>query len=333
MELLKIVASINVAILIGGFTYYLIKGTIGSRGYWSATMLVGSVVLGGTIASYLPQGRDVVLSQAINCEDFGFWHECGGWMFYYDSIASFVNAFADSVGIGFSIPVSVALLLGSWYLHSRLLTGLSFEPSEILKAFAAGFFVYCCLVYLPELQGHMSNFIIELTAPVQAVSRGREVLTNWGEAIALFDAVASEETSLLAGMEAFTLRAFLAIPFALSDGINLIIIMLQYSMLALVPISLFMSSLQKNADPTYLLALLGSYAILSVLQAGEWFAISRLPAIEIPNDLQELSISQLFGPALRSMVLFIFLMLAMMKVATFVLLPALQILIAPRLLK
>lgn len=300
MELLEIVGAINGLIFMGIFTFYFSQGSITGRGYKSAAYLLLAVCGGAAIAQVLPQASQIELQANLECHDMGFWHECGGWLFYFSTNASFVEAIGDHIGESFSIPASVAIFLGAWWINARLLSGLIFTPKDIMRAFAAGFFVYASVLYLPDLQRYLSEVFVELTVQFSSPQDGRRVLQSWGEAITALDTYAEEVSSGIFGWQGYLLKTLLFFPFLLSDFLNLVVFCFQVAALGLIPVSLFLASLRRDSDPTYLFTLLGNLAILSFLQSVEWMALGLLPELEVPKDLSDLKVGEVLGHAIPS---------------------------------
>ena len=334
MQLLQIIGTINFTLLLASLLWNTTRGTIGgSGGFSKAASTIVMLMLGFNIATLLPDPetmKDGFSLCSVVVE--GEWWNCGGWpMFLKESVES-LDSFSKYVGTGGQIPAAMAAFLGSWYIHVRLFKGLTFDHRDIMKAFSGGFLIYASLAFMPTISSYLNEIVKNLVSFLGRGTGGEATLRGWLETIRAYREYANQEASTL-NFGIWILRALVLIPLTVFSYLNYTVVIFQNILMAFIPLSVFLTTLRRDSDPTTAISLLANYALLSALQAVQWLLLSGLPDIQTPANIANFDAWPVIAKAIPALAVLSFIGFFLIKVTLkIVVLPTMEKLFNPRIL-
>ena len=332
MQLLKIIGTINFTLLLASLLWNTTKGTIGGQGGFSrAISTIVMLMIGFNLATLIPAPENTPDAYAM-CSVVveGEWWDCGGWPIFVKDTAEYIDKMSAVMSVGGQIPAAIAAFLGSWYIHVRLLKGLTFDHRDIAKAFAGGFLIYASLAFMPAISNYFNEIVKDLVSIVSNSHQGDAALRGWLETIKAYKEYAKQDASSI-NVGIWVLRAFIVIPLTIFNFLNFTMIIFRNILMALIPLSVFLATLRRDSDPTTAISLLGNYAMLSAMQAIQWLLLSGLPLVEAPTNIANFDVMAVLSSAVRSLVMMAFVGIFLIKITMrTVVLPTMDKLLSPR---
>ena len=278
MNLVNYMAEINGLIFGSVVCFHMTRSLIGGNGYADAVkLLVTLSACYGLSKIVLQSVSNSELTKA-SCVEFEHWTECGGFFFKLDGFAYVAEKAIDLFGDGAGVPASSAAVLSAWFLHSRLISGFSMTVNDLIRSFAGAMLIYVCCLKMGDLQAGINNMVVSVTAFGGGAEAGKASLIAWQEASEIYVDVTSEGSFFLNVIPIVFILFNNSLPFFAIDAVNIICFLLQNILLAMVPLSMFLTSIRRDADPLYVVKLASQYAILGAIPGFWWGLCSLFPS-------------------------------------------------------
>jgi len=291
VELLNFIGMINAVIFTVLMSWRMFSGHGGSQSAIKASLSIFVLFVGFKVAAMLP-APDTFSAGFKMCSvtiEEQLW-SCGGWPVFNSSIVSLLDGMSSTISHAMQIPAGVATFLACLHIHSRLLRGLTFEASDIAKAFAGGFIIYASLAFLPTLTGWFNEALklLSIFGSEQDASSSR--IENLCASLSKMRELADLDVSTINNIGAFLFRMFASLPLLIVGITNFVIIILQYFLIAFIPVSVFLVTLKRDSDPSHALSLLGTYLFINIFQGVEWFFLGTV-SIAAPSATDDMSMA------------------------------------------
>ena len=333
MQLLQTIGVINFTLLLASLLWNSARGTLVGGGFANAAGTIIMLMIGFNIATLLPAPETTRAGYTM-CSVVieGAWWNCSGWAIFTKENVDSAQTFATLIGPGGQIPAAMAAFLGSWYIHTRLLKGLTFDYRDIARAFSGGFLIYASLAFMPTISGWMNEIVTNLVSFLAKNGSGEATLKGWLETIRVYKEYAANEGSSI-NIGIWVLRAAVVIPLWMFSNLNYFLLIFQSIVMAFIPLSVFLATLKRSADPTIAISILGNYALLSAVQALQWLLLSTLPSMQPPGNIANFDVWPVVAKALPAMAIFGVIGFFLMKVTLkFVVMPTMEKLLNPRII-
>lgn len=245
--------------------------------------LIGATLLASELASYTTQAVKYGPNLACQREAESLW-TCAQWPFIWDSAGEAMSGLLGWLEPGLGVPAGAAGLIAQTYLFRRLAADLNFSAEELFTFFFWSTLVYLFLFRIDLLLTFVSAVVEQIGILSDRVAVGKVTLASWiRQAVPYLD-------QSLDNLSIFSLKfVSLAISISLVGAVinlgSFIVIIIQFLLLAFIPISFFKDVLSGDYDFKGAAGRLIGISMLGAFKNLNWAIISFLPTLDQPTKI------------------------------------------------